>query len=129
MSEPVSAIERKKQLLEQVYEITCEQSRLLNGEHTDELLTCLSDRQKMIDEINALKVPETVTVYQEKILAEEINQLLQKIVTQDKENEAAAQKTLDIFQSQLRKVRQGQIQSNAYNAVPADESLYIDKRK
>ncbi|MCL2085145.1 MAG: flagellar protein FliT [Oscillospiraceae bacterium] len=127
---------RKRELLNQILDITERQAAVIEAEDTDALLTCISKRQNLIDELDAIQAD---LPSREALLGDgecvamigEINGILENIQANDARNEQAALNRMEELRSQLRKVNEGRKTYGGYETTGVNRigGLYINKTK
>ena len=124
-------LEAHKELLLRVLIITREQPLLIEGDDIVALMNCIEARQKVIDQIDEIRLPETAAeqarVHFPKLVSE-ISQLLTAIRQQDDENGAAATNKLAELRKQLQALHANK-QATAYEGMPLSQgATYLDKK-
>lgn len=150
----IELLDRKKQLLGDMLELTKAQTDVIAAGALDKLKLLIDEKQQKINEIDKLdadfgvyfeglklafsinKLSE-LDVYadprakQLKQLTSEVIYLVGKISSVEKENSEKSKKLLDELGSQIKKVNQGKKINNAYSKPPTDtaSSFFLDKKK
>ena len=134
-AECVALFEEKRDLLRSVLEVTSRQQGFLDAEeYTTKLMDNLEERQRLIDEINAVdeKLRAHVPYPHDQALlalADEQRALLMDIMKQDDANEKAAKEHMQELKDKLRKLQEGKRGIEAYDPIPSEQAAtYIDKR-
>jgi hypothetical protein len=136
MNDFLKQLERKRDLLNQVLQITGEQTEIIESEDTDALLTSIGNRQKLIDQLDAVQAElpdrEALRANQQCIdLVNEIKVILKVIQEHDARNEKAARERSDALRAQIKKINDGRKTFGEYEGRGSDKigGLYINKTK
>ena len=135
MNDFMAQLRKKHDLLLSVLELTGLQFELIQKDDTDSLLSNISKRQNLIDELDEIQaeLPDRETLAQNgecMTLIATVNGILKKIQEQDRKNEQAALARMEQLRGEMRKMN-GQRRTLGYEAgASADLSgTYIDKEK
>ncbi|NLK86248.1 MAG: flagellar protein FlgN [Clostridiaceae bacterium] len=150
----IELLDRKKQLLSDMLELTKAQTDVIAEGTLDKLKLLIDEKQTKIDEIDKLDADFSVyfeslklafginklselDVYadprakQLKQITSEVMDLIGEISSIENINSEKSKKLLEELGSQIKKVNQGKKINNAYSAQPADtpSSFFLDQKK
>ncbi|MDN5323289.1 MAG: hypothetical protein PWQ67_1743 [Clostridia bacterium] len=120
---------RKKEYLQDIYEITLKQKEALKIDDLDELQKLINEKQNYINKINQidLKLNDLERENQQKS-PEHINVILKTIQEIDTENKQMAYKNLLAIKKKIGKVRQGKKVHKAYNPTIVQSAFFNKSR-
>lgn len=134
--ERLKALYRERtHLLKSVLALTRLQPELLKSEDgTDALLTNISERQKLIDQINSLKeelasLPPLGYDTECDDLDNEARSVLREIQSQDAVNERLATERMEHLREKLKKNKEGRTAIRGYDSRGTIDAVYFDKQK
>jgi FlgN protein. len=146
-------MQKKKVLVQDILDLTREQSKVINEDGLDELRKLIDKKQLKIDDMgkldeefnvyfSRLKLSQKVTSLDEldmagvkgakelKALTSEVVKIITSITEIEKENNDKTSSLLNQFGAGLKKVNQGKRVNNAYTPMQINKpSYFIDKKK
>ncbi|MFZ7101338.1 MAG: hypothetical protein ACOWWO_01600 [Peptococcaceae bacterium] len=116
---------RKKEYLQNIYELTLAQKKSLEDHDTDKLQKVIHEKEMVIHKINSIN-SELNSVKEDN--NEEYRRILKLIMDLDRENRQKADQVLLALKEKLGKVRRGKRAYKAYNPYPA-QAAFINKAR
>ena len=137
MTDFLTQLRRKHELLIKVLELTEAQAGLISADETDALLANISKRQNLIDELDAIQaeLPDREILSKNSecmTLITEVNGVLKKIQERDAKNEQAALARMEDLRGRMRKANEGRKAVSGYDTGASSElmsGIYVDKGK
>jgi hypothetical protein len=127
-------LEEKLMLLRRILELTQKNPDLLAADDVERLQTYTRERKRLSDEIDALKIRPEHTAGRKARASlkteQEIEQVLASILSLDALNITLAQKKLEEYRCQIKRIQMARKGALAYEKLrPVPEGVFFDRKK